>query len=70
MRQSIRVRSASGKSPPLPPAAIWLTLRRTGKGGDMHVLVTGAAGFNGYHLARRLLADGHTVVGNDNCNDY
>ena len=36
----------------------------------MHVLVTGAAGFIGYHLARRLLADGHTVVGIDNCNDY
>ncbi|WP_298031252.1 NAD-dependent epimerase [uncultured Desulfovibrio sp.] len=36
----------------------------------MHVLVTGAAGFIGYHLARRLLADGHTVVGVDNCNDY
>ena len=36
----------------------------------MHVLVTGAAGFIGYHLSRRLLADGHTVVGIDNCNDY
>lgn len=36
----------------------------------MHVLVTGAAGFIGYHLTRRLLADGHSVVGIDNCNDY
>ncbi|SDF41630.1 NAD-dependent epimerase [Desulfovibrio legallii] len=36
----------------------------------MHVLVTGAAGFIGYHLCRRLLADGHSVVGLDNCNDY
>ena len=36
----------------------------------MHVLVTGAAGFIGYHLSRRLLADGHSVVGVDNCNDY
>ncbi|MDD4701219.1 MAG: NAD-dependent epimerase [Desulfovibrio sp.] len=36
----------------------------------MHVLVTGAAGFIGYHLAARLLADGHSVVGIDNCNDY
>lgn len=36
----------------------------------MHVLVTGAAGFIGYHLARRLLSEGHTVVGIDNLNAY
>lgn len=36
----------------------------------MHVLVTGAAGFIGYHLSRRLLELGHTVVGLDNCNAY
>ena len=36
----------------------------------MHVLVTGAAGFIGYHLSRRLLVEGHSVVGVDNCNDY
>ncbi|MBD5538756.1 MAG: NAD-dependent epimerase [Desulfovibrio sp.] len=36
----------------------------------MHVLVTGAAGFIGHHLAKRLLADGHTVVGIDNLNAY
>ena len=34
------------------------------------VLVTGAAGFIGYHLAERLLADGHHVVGLDILNDY
>jgi len=34
------------------------------------ILVTGAAGFIGYHLTLRLLADGHTVVGLDNLNDY
>lgn len=34
------------------------------------VLVTGAAGFIGYHLAERLLAKGHTVIGTDNLNDY
>ena len=34
------------------------------------VLVTGAAGFIGYHLANRLLADGDRVVGIDNLNEY
>lgn len=36
----------------------------------MKVLVTGAAGFIGFHLSERLLAEGHTVVGIDNINDY
>ena len=36
----------------------------------MHVLVTGAAGFIGFHVARALLARGDTVVGFDNVNDY
>ena len=34
------------------------------------ILVTGAAGFIGFHLARRLLASGHDVVGIDNMNTY
>lgn len=34
------------------------------------VLVTGAAGFIGFHLARRLLVDGVKVVGLDNLNAY
>jgi UDP-glucuronate 4-epimerase len=34
------------------------------------VLVTGAAGFIGFHVAKRLLTDGHRVVGLDNLNDY
>ena len=36
----------------------------------MKILVTGAAGFIGYHVSQRLLADGHDVVGIDNLNDY
>ena len=36
----------------------------------MHLLVTGAAGFIGYHLCEKLLARGDTVVGLDNLNDY
>src|SRR5438552_992358 len=36
----------------------------------MRILVTGAAGFIGYHLAHRLLARGDQVVGLDNLNDY
>ena len=34
------------------------------------ILVTGAAGFIGSHLCHRLLADGHSVTGLDNLNDY
>jgi UDP-glucuronate 4-epimerase len=34
------------------------------------ILVTGAAGFIGFHVARRLLADGRSVVGIDNLNAY
>ena len=37
---------------------------------DQAILVTGAAGFIGFHVARRLLADGRTVVGLDNLNNY
>jgi UDP-glucuronate 4-epimerase len=36
----------------------------------MAILVTGAAGFIGFHLAERLLARGETVIGLDNVNDY
>lgn len=36
----------------------------------MRFLITGTAGFIGFHLARRLLADGHVVVGYDAMTDY
>lgn len=36
----------------------------------MKTLLTGAAGFIGFHTAQRLLAQGHEVVGLDNLNEY
>ncbi len=36
----------------------------------MKFLITGAAGFIGFHLVKRLLKDGFDVVGIDNMNDY
>lgn len=36
----------------------------------MRYLITGTAGFIGFHLARRLLADGHDVLGVDNFSPY
>ena len=35
-----------------------------------HILVTGAAGFIGFHLAEKLCRSGYEVVGLDNLNDY
>lgn len=37
---------------------------------DQAILVTGAAGFIGFHVARQLLAEGRSVVGFDNLNSY
>ena len=37
---------------------------------SMKILVTGAAGFIGFHVAKRLLERGDTVVGIDVVNDY
>jgi len=36
----------------------------------MIILLTGAAGFIGFHAAKRFLAEGHTIIGVDNLNDY
>lgn len=36
----------------------------------MKILVTGSAGFIGMHVCQELLAQGHTVIGIDNLNDY
>ena len=36
----------------------------------MRLLITGSAGFIGFHLTRRLLGDGHTVVGYDGMTPY
>ncbi len=36
----------------------------------MRILVTGSAGFIGFHLCRRLLAEGHDIVGLDGMTNY
>ena len=36
----------------------------------MSILVTGAGGFIGYHLCKRLIDEGEEVIGIDNINNY
>ena len=36
----------------------------------MKILITGVAGFIGFHLANVLLADNHQIIGVDNLNNY
>jgi len=36
----------------------------------MKILITGTAGFVGFHLAEKLIEQGHDIVGIDNINDY
>ena len=38
--------------------------------GTKKILVTGAAGFIGFHLSKRILDEGGEVIGFDNLNDY
>lgn len=38
--------------------------------GNKKILVTGAAGFIGYHLCEKLISLGHKVIGLDNISDY
>lgn len=44
--------------------------RHPQSGGQLKILVTGAAGFIGYHVTMALLTRGDQVVGVDNLNDY
>ena len=37
---------------------------------NYYVLVTGAAGFIGFYLCKKLLENGFSVIGLDNLNDY
>ena len=36
----------------------------------MKILVTGSAGFIGFHLCQSLIEDGYEVIGIDNINNY
>jgi len=39
-------------------------------GSKKSILVTGTAGFIGYHLSKKLIERGDTVIGVDQINDY
>ena len=36
----------------------------------MNILITGCAGFIGFHLSQKLISNGHKVYGIDNLNNY
>ena len=36
----------------------------------MKIIVTGCAGFIGFHLSQSLIENGHEILGIDNINDY
>jgi UDP-glucuronate 4-epimerase len=57
------VQASRSLLPSLVPAGYQRLMRQP-------ILVTGAAGFIGFHLSAWLLREGHDVVGFDNVNDY
>jgi UDP-glucuronate 4-epimerase len=61
--------SARSAAPSSIPGTMWQWMSEKKFMSDS-VLVTGCAGFIGFHTASRLLADGISVVGLDNLNDY
>ena len=36
----------------------------------MRILITGCAGFIGFHFSKKMLIEGHKVIGVDNLNNY
>jgi len=49
---------------------VTLQRRALKRGGDLNILITGIAGFIGFHVARQLAKRGFVVTGVDNFNDY
>src|SRR5437868_6209951 len=61
---------ASGRRTARDRVALRAKRRRpSGRVAEMRTLVTGAAGFIGSHLCRRLVAEGHDVVGLDDLSE-
>jgi len=46
------------------------TINETNDNQKSRILITGVAGFIGFHLAKKLIENGHNVIGIDNLNDY
>ena len=49
---------------------LWRYLNKQYITKEMKILITGAAGFIGYHLTQSLLSENHEIIGIDNLNDY
>jgi UDP-glucuronate 4-epimerase len=61
-----------GKEKGRPNALICtaITFKDTNNSNDMKVLVTGTAGFIGFHLANRMMGEDVEIIGLDSINDY